>query len=61
MQENEHLPIDTVAPNSTYLWSVGTCRILGDIRIVINLTLILTLKPDPYSNPNHNPNTTYPN
>jgi len=29
---------------------------LGNMRIVI------TLKPDPYPNPNHNPNTTsYPN
>jgi len=29
--------------------------------LVITLTLILTLKPDPYANPNHNPNPTYLN
>jgi len=28
------------------------------VRPVITLMLILTLKPDPYANPNHNP---YPN
>ena len=34
---------------------------LGAIRIVITLTLILTIKPDFYPNPNHNPNPTYSN
>jgi len=33
---------------------------LGAIRIVITLTLISTLKPDPYPNPNHNSNLAYP-
>jgi len=38
-----------------------TCRILSTIRMVITLMLIglLTLKPDPYPNANHNPNPTY--
>ena len=31
------------------------------MRIIITLTLILTLKSDPYPNRNHNPNPTYPN